>query len=140
MKRGEHELTARIPSSRSYQFTVLRTRYLWLALSSERGPGFEEPMAYYRLYLMACRSFRIEHFHDFVADDESAASEIAASIEAFGTRELWSGARLVKRWEQSAPTEIDGIYSCEPDGTGHSTWRDADSSEPSGSSVTMGAK
>ena len=62
-------------------------------------------MAYYRSYLMAFRSFRIEHFHDFVAEDDSEASEIAASIEAFGTRELWSGARLVKRWEQSARTD-----------------------------------
>lgn len=138
MNHGEHGLTGRTPTL--YLVPLYEPATFGGYYHQSVGRGSEEPTAYYRSYLMAFRSFRIEHFHDFVAEDDPAAIAIAMSIEAFGTRELWSDARLVKRWEQLAPAEIDQIYSSEPDGTGHSTWRDADSSEPSGSSVTMGAK
>jgi hypothetical protein len=64
--------------------------------------GSEEPMACYRLYLTTSPRLRIEHFHDFVAENDRAAIRISGDFEAYGAMELWSGSRMVRRWERIA--------------------------------------
>jgi hypothetical protein len=73
-------------------------------------------MAQYRLYIMTCSSFRIEHFHDLVAADDRDAISQALEAQSSGTMELWHGARLVKRWESPvAPHEGSPIAARVPE-------------------------
>ena len=65
-------------------------------------------MVYYRVYFMDRFSGHIEHFHEFEAEDDSAATAIAVA-EGMATgraMELWSRQRKLKRWENDSPKLI----------------------------------
>jgi hypothetical protein len=58
-------------------------------------------MGYYRLYFMDRFSGHIDHFREFDADDDSAATKIAQGWSNGGPMELWNQDRKLMRWEQS---------------------------------------
>jgi hypothetical protein len=64
-------------------------------------------MAYYRLYFFGCGN-RIEQFREFEVSNDLAAIRQAAEWRGTVAMELWSGARKVRRWDQSdSPRRMD---------------------------------
>lgn len=56
-------------------------------------------MAYYRLYFFDC-SGSIEHFREFELQHDFVAIQQAGQWRKCRRMELWSGARMVKGWDE----------------------------------------
>jgi hypothetical protein len=56
-------------------------------------------MRYYRLYFMDTSSGHIEHFREFEAADDDAATSVAEGWHEGGPMELWKRGRKLKRWD-----------------------------------------
>ena len=60
-------------------------------------------MLYYRLYYFDRFSGHIDHFREFEAEDDAAATTIAEQWRTGAPMELWNRERRLERWE-TAPS------------------------------------
>ncbi len=56
-------------------------------------------MLYYRLYYFDRFSGHIDHFREFEAEDDAAATTVAQQWGTGAPMELWNRERRLKRWE-----------------------------------------
>lgn len=56
-------------------------------------------MAYYRLYFFDGTD-RIEHFREFELSDDLLAIQQSAEWRCAAPMELWTGTRMVRRWDR----------------------------------------
>lgn len=59
-------------------------------------------MLYYRLYYFDRYSGHIDHFREFEAEDDAAATTVAQQWGTGAPMELWNRERRLKRWETDA--------------------------------------
>lgn len=62
-------------------------------------------MAYYRLYFFDS-SGRIHHFREFELDHDLLAIQQAAEWRSTDAMELWTGSRMVRRWDYLATSGV----------------------------------
>jgi len=60
-------------------------------------------MGYYRLYFLNARGSHIERFTAIEAGDDAEAIRLADAYHDGDPMELWSGGRLVRRFEDLRP-------------------------------------
>jgi hypothetical protein len=56
-------------------------------------------MPHYRLYYLDRFSGHVQRSHEFVADDDEAATAVAQSVRGDNAMELWCRQRKVRDWK-----------------------------------------
>jgi hypothetical protein len=59
-------------------------------------------MVYYRLYQLRGLRNEVESFHEFNAEDDSAAVAVGETLHRSNPMELWAGHRKVRRWDETS--------------------------------------